>query len=189
LLGKDGISMDRKVVFSKYEKLEQEEECKQARESGLQTEAQSSVSRRVVAQLEVSSVPPSSRHPSRHLDLKRVTRLDISCALTLPQDAVVRPVGKMRKITEEIVPERIAWATHVKGGRNAKISSGDVLWNGQERQNERLFDVVRWWLLYPGRLEFLCWVVGAIMLICMTSLFVLFLAVHLELLSLENVHR
>lgn len=41
---------------------------------------------------------------------------------------------------------------------------------------ERYVDDVRWWLLFPGRLEFLLWLIGAITLVCLTSFFLLIIA-------------
>jgi hypothetical protein len=49
---------------------------------------------------------------------------------------------------------------------------------GQTAQPHRFsikhcLDNVRWWLLFPGRLEFLLWLIGAIVLVCLTSCFLL----------------
>jgi len=41
---------------------------------------------------------------------------------------------------------------------------------------ERCVDNVRWWLLFPGRLEFVLWLVGAIALVLLTSFFLLIIA-------------
>ena len=38
---------------------------------------------------------------------------------------------------------------------------------------ERWVDDIRWWLVFPGRLEFLLWLVGAIILVCLTSFFLM----------------
>jgi hypothetical protein len=40
----------------------------------------------------------------------------------------------------------------------------------------RYVDNVRWWLLFPGRLEFLLWLIGAIILVILTSFFLLVIA-------------
>lgn len=45
------------------------------------------------------------------------------------------------------------------------------------------FDNVRWWLLYPGRLELLLWFIGVFVLICVTVFFMLALIVSLGLLG------
>ncbi len=45
----------------------------------------------------------------------------------------------------------------------------------EEFSLERCFDDIRWWLLSPGRLEFLLWFIGAIVLVCLTSVFLLVL--------------
>lgn len=45
----------------------------------------------------------------------------------------------------------------------------------EEFSIERCFDNIRWWLLSPGRLEFLLWFIGAIVLVCLTSVFLLVL--------------
>jgi hypothetical protein len=42
-------------------------------------------------------------------------------------------------------------------------------------------DNLRWWLLYPGRLEFLLWLIGVIVLICVTGLFVFIATVSMGL--------
>jgi hypothetical protein len=43
----------------------------------------------------------------------------------------------------------------------------------------RYFDNVRWWLIYPGRLEFLFWLIGIFVLVCITSLFLFVITVSL----------
>jgi hypothetical protein len=45
----------------------------------------------------------------------------------------------------------------------------------------RYLDDVRWWLLYPGRLEFIFWLIGVIVLVCLTSFFLLVVTVSLGL--------
>ena len=44
---------------------------------------------------------------------------------------------------------------------------------------EHYVDNVRWWLLFPGRLEFLLWLTGAIVLVFLTSCFLLVIATML----------
>ncbi len=41
---------------------------------------------------------------------------------------------------------------------------------GSARSGLPPFDSLRWWLLYPGRIEFLVWVIGALLLICLSVL-------------------
>lgn len=51
-----------------------------------------------------------------------------------------------------------------------------------------LCDDMRWWLIYPGRIEFLLWLIGIIVLICVTALFVLVATVSMGLFGLSGIH-
>jgi hypothetical protein len=43
----------------------------------------------------------------------------------------------------------------------------------------QLVERLRWWLVCPGRLEFLLWLGGTVVLICLTSLFIVFLVMSM----------
>ncbi|HTI13354.1 MAG TPA: hypothetical protein VL461_02140 [Dictyobacter sp.] len=47
-------------------------------------------------------------------------------------------------------------------------------------------DRIRWWLLYPGRLEFILWSLGAIFLVCMTAGLGILLALALGFLDMAH---
>lgn len=78
--------------------------------------------------------------------------------------------------SEAIAKER-SWTTAVQ--RPADSLSSHLLKSGYPR-GFTLLDRARWWLLYPGRIEFLLWLVGSVLLFALT--FLLLLATVLSLL-------
>jgi hypothetical protein len=82
------------------------------------------------------------------------------------KQAEVSPQVKTRQWTATQLPNGI--------GRTVPPQGFSTTWHG--------FDSVRWWLISPGRLEFLLCLIGALVLICITSFFMVVLMVSLGLL-------
>jgi hypothetical protein len=147
----------------------------------------------------IASVQPRYRH--RFTGLERATHLDVTRVPTLPQawdrasslGKIAHPTGHA---VRDVAHER-AMLADVDTIPNALVQRKreDVLLEVAEQREQPLanmyagtvakttrrrtfcnwhyVDDVRWWLLYPGRLEFLLWLVGVLVLISVTGLFVL----------------
>ncbi len=85
-----------------------------------------------------------------------------------------RSVG-VESTSPQLIEEAASWtAGQGKDSRLAKrIASRSNDRRGQRRNSISLnpIDRVRWWLLYPGRIEFLLWLNGTIVLVGVTCLF------------------
>jgi hypothetical protein len=99
--------------------------------------------------------------------------------LSFLPDLDTLPVSSFRGEQEEVSQQvgRRQWvATQLSTGIRRTVQPQDfVTWRG--------FDSVRWWLISPGRLELLLCLIGAFVLICVTSFFIVVIMVSLGLLK------
>jgi len=108
---------------------------------------------------EIDTLPPDVRLRS-NLNRGASGRSTVG---TLPNSSIEGYQG----ISQQVEERRLA-ATQLPIGMK---SQGFSIWY--------CFDNVRWWLLYPSRLEFLLWFIGVIILISATIFFTLLLIVSL----------
>ncbi len=86
----------------------------------------------------------------------------------------VRPSAVVESTSSKLMEETASWTTGQ--GKNSllakRIASRVNDRKGQRKSSLSLnpFDRVRWWLLYPGRIEFLLWLSGTIVLVGVTCL-------------------
>jgi hypothetical protein len=108
---------------------------------------------------EIDTIPPDTQaqHRSRS---KRAAYEPVSQVDALPASFVQ---GKQGEVCSPV--ENRSWRQLPNGVRQMAQRQGFSL--------EHWVDNVRWWLLFPGRLEFLLWLIGAIALVLLTSFFLL----------------
>jgi len=109
-------------------------------------------------------------------------------AVTKPPTALILPVASTHAMaahassTEIVEAETASWTA----GRGANSSYAQLIANRTSRKRKRRrltlnpVDRVRWWLLHPGRIEFMIWLVGTILLITVTCSFLLLTAFSLN---------
>lgn len=93
---------------------------------------------------------------------------------TLPEIDPLSTISLQREREEvfsQVETQQLAAARLPTGIEKAAQSQEFSSWHG--------FDKVCWWLLSPGQLEFLLWFIGVIVLVCLTSFFLLVIMVSL----------
>lgn len=108
----------------------------------------------------------------------------ITDELSLLPDLDMLPVASFRHNSQdqpEDASEQVKARQQV--ARQLSIGIGRTV-QPQELATWHGFDNVRWWLIAPGRLEFLLCIIGAFVLTCITSFFVVVIMVSLGLLKL-----
>src|SRR5579883_254089 len=106
---------------------------------------------------------------------------DLTTAITLPQRQLEPDVTTATTQPQErLEPDVTAVPTFPQ--RRLRFDPD----GGQERASLRTvlswpLDRLRWWLLLPGRIEFLLWLSGTVILLCITSVFAFFMAASLNI--------
>ena len=112
-------------------------------------------------------------------------------AMTKPPTALILPVASTRTVvahaysTDMVEGETASWTA----GNGANSPYAQLIANAATRKKKRHrsmlnpLDRVRWWLLHPGRMEFMLWIFGTILLIIVTCSFLLLTASSLNWLT------
>jgi hypothetical protein len=112
-------------------------------------------------------------------------------AVTKPPTALILPVAGTRPMvahassTDMVEAETASWTA----GNSANSPYAQLIANAASRKKKRRtstlnpLDRVRWWLLHPGRIEFMLWISGTILLIIVTCSFLLLTASSLNWLT------
>jgi hypothetical protein len=102
-------------------------------------------------------------------------------ALILPTDGTRAMVSRTHQ-SDMVEGDTASWTA----GRGANSSYAQLIANHTSRKRIRRkltlnpLDRVRWWLLHPGRFEFMLWLLGTILLITVTCSFLLLTAFSLN---------
>lgn len=112
-------------------------------------------------------------------------------AITKPPTALILPVASSRAMVSHthqndvVEGETASWTA----GNGAISPYAQLIANAAARKKKRHtsilnpLDRVRWWLLHPGRIEFMLWIFGTILLIIVTCSFLLLTASSLNWLT------
>jgi hypothetical protein len=109
-------------------------------------------------------------------------------AVTAPPTALILPTAGTRAMvsrthqSDMVQGDTASWTA----GRGANSSYAQLIANHTSRKRKRRrltlnpVDRMRWWLLHPGRIEFMLWLLGTILLITVTCSFLLLTAFSLN---------
>ena len=111
-------------------------------------------------------------------------------AITKPPTALIFPVASSRAMlshahrNDVVAGEAASWTA----GNGANSPHAQLIANAVRKKKRRTstldpLDRVRWWLLHPGRIEFMLWIFGTILLIIVTCSFLLLTASSLNWLT------
>lgn len=111
---------------------------------------------------------------------QRQLQSDVTTATTQPQERLQPDVTMATTQPQErLLPDLTAVPTLPQWRLRSDVDGV------QERASLRTvlswpLDRLRWWLLLPGRIEFLLWLSGTVLLLCITSVFAFFMAASLN---------
>jgi hypothetical protein len=131
--------------------------------------------RRLQAIDEIDTVPPSALPAPRIAASKALTapRSTIAQESTRPSVMPAPPVVEPR--------EAASWTAGAgSNSRYARIISGAAQGDWRKQLAFNPLDRLRWWLLRPGRLEFLLWLGGTLLLVIVTCALLFILAFSFE---------
>jgi hypothetical protein len=111
---------------------------------------------------EIGTLPPDVQGRLRSKTKRSTEPLAISEMDTRPPSAVERKQPVISDLVETMPLTEMQFPTG--NGQTDQLQGGST-WRG--------LDKIRWWLLYPGRLEFLLWSIGIIILFSATVFFLL----------------
>ncbi len=115
-----------------------------------------------------SPVLADKKNISSTHSLREITPFSHTLANMRPTPTVIE------RMLEKRLEEAVSWTTGVgkDSPRARRIASRAKEYKGQRKSTLSLnpVDRVRWWLLYPGRIEFLLWLNGTIILFIITCL-------------------
>jgi hypothetical protein len=119
---------------------------------------------------EIGTFPPDVQ-ARLHAGLKKAVSYDTS----MHSDRYTSPVSSLKRKQEEASQE-------FENGQRVTTPLPDNIEQIVQLSGfsiEDWWDSVRWWLLSPGRLEFVLWLIGAIILVFLTSIFLLVVVLSL----------